>query len=207
MTQNVNPEAGQENTGKDQENAVDVKKLQADFEGLKKENENLIADRDKLNIEIRGFRSSAGDAAKLQKQLDSLVTDNSKLLSEIDGLKTAARDKDASAALQTALDAAGAKSTTTAAKLIDRSKIEFDDNGQVVQKSIDEAIAALKVSDSILFGAEQTTEQKKGPQTPAVQRAAQDGGKSDYHTELKAAREKRDGGAALTAVLRKYGKI
>lgn len=197
MTQNVNPEAEQDKNGKDQ----DVAKLQEQIN-------SLLADKDKLSIEVRNLRSSAGESSKLQKQLDDLIVEKSQLMESIEQMKSAARDKELVAHLETALKDAGAKSVTTALKLIDRSKIEFDKDGQVVQKSIDDAIAAVKVSDAILFGEPAAAEQKGAPAQPTVQRAAQDSGdKSGYETELAEARMKRDGGKAIQDVLRKYGKI
>lgn len=198
MTQNVNPEAEQDKTGKD----LDVGKLQEQIN-------SLLADKDKLSIEVRNLRSSAGESSKLQKQLDDLIVEKSQLMESIEQMKSAARDKELVAHLETALKDAGAKSVTTALKLIDRSKIEFDKDGQVVQKSIDDAIAAVKVSDAILFGEPAAnTEQKGAPAQPTVQRVAQDSGdKSGYETELAEARKKRDGGKAIQDVLRKYGKI
>jgi len=197
MTQNVNPEAEQDKNGKD----LDVGKLQEQIN-------SLLADKDKLSIEVRNLRSSAGESSKLQKQLDDLIVEKSQLMESIEQMKSAARDKELVAHLETALKDAGAKSVTTALKLIDRSKIEFDKDGQVVQKSIDDAIAAVKVSDAILFGEPAATEQKGAPAQPTVQRAAQDSGdKSGYETELAEARMKRDGGKAIQDVLRKYGKI
>lgn len=59
MTQNVNTEAEQDKTGKDQ----DVAKLQEQIN-------TLLADKDKLSIEVRNLRSSAGESSKLQKQLE-----------------------------------------------------------------------------------------------------------------------------------------
>lgn len=197
MTQNVNPEAEQDKNGKD----LDVGKLQEQIN-------TLLADKDKLSIEVRNLRSSAGESSKLQKQLDDLIVEKSQLMESIEQMKSAARDKELVAHLETALKDAGAKSVTTALKLIDRSKIEFDKDGQVVQKSIDDAIAAVKVSDAILFGEPAAAEQKGAPAQPTVQRAAQDSGdKSGYETELAEARMKRDGGKAIQDVLRKYGKI
>lgn len=197
MTQNVNTEAEQDKTGKD----LDVGKLQEQIN-------TLLADKDKLSIEVRNLRSSAGESSKLQKQLDDLIVEKSQLMESIEQMKSAARDKELVAHLETALKDAGAKSVTTALKLVDRSKIEFDKDGQVVQKSIDDAIAAVKVSDAILFGEPAAAEQKGAPAQPIVQRAAQDSGeKSGYETELAEARKKRDGGKAIQDVLRKYGKI
>lgn len=198
-TENVNPEDQQEKNGKDLD-PVKLKELA----------DNLQAERDKLAIELRGLKSTAGEAAKMQKQLDDLLTEKSKLMSTIEEMKTAQRDEKLSTHLKTALESMCKKNgVTTAMKLIDRSKIEFDKDGQIVQKSIDDAIAAVKVSDPILFevgGAED--EGKKGSTLPDVQRAAQaSGGKSDYQTELAEARKKRDGGKALQDVLRKYGKL
>lgn len=204
MTQDVNTATEQDKTGKDDVNALDVVKL-------KEAHDALLADRDKLAIEIRGLRSSAGDASKLEKQLDTLLTEKSTLMATIETMKAETRDKELTSHLQTALEAAGAKAATTAMKLIDRAAIEFDKNGQVVQESIAKAIAAVKESDPILFGDKEPAVEKKGelPVTPpGIQRAAPgSGGKSDYESELAAARQVKDGGKAITEVLRKYGKI
>lgn len=204
MTQDVNTATEQDKTGKDDVNALDVVKL-------KEAHDALLADRDKLAIEIRGLRSSAGDASKLEKQLDTLLTEKSTLMATIETMKAETRDKELTSHLQTALEAAGAKAATTAMKLIDRAAIEFDKNGQVVQESIAKAIAAVKESDPILFGDKEQAVEKKGelPVTPpGIHRAAPgSGGKSDYESELAAARQVKDGGKAITEVLRKYGKI
>ena len=198
-TENVNPEADQDKNGKD----LDPVKL-------KEMVDSLLAEKDKLSIELRGLKSGAGEGLKLQKQLDTAITEKSQLMALVESMKAESRDKELSTHLKTALESAGAKSVTTAMKLIDRSKVEFDKDGQVVQKSIDDAIEAVKVSDAILFGEPAQADGKKGeviPQ-PNVQRAAPaSGGKSDYESELAVARAKHDGGKAVIEVLRKYQKI
>ena len=198
MTQETTTVTEQDNDGKE----LDAVKLKEQFD-------NLLAEKDKLAIELRGLKSTAGESSKLPKQLDAMLTEKSQLMATIDTMKAESRDKELSSHLKTALESAGAKSVTTALKLIDRTKIEFDQDGQLVQKSIDDAIEAVKVSDSILFGEpEKAAEQKGAPAQPTVQRAAPvSGGKNDYETELAEARRKLDGGKSVMDVLRKYGKL
>lgn len=54
--------------------------------------------------------------------------------------------------LEKALVEAKASSISTVLKLIDRKSIQIDDDGVVVQSSINDAISKLKESDPVLFG-------------------------------------------------------
>jgi len=90
----------------------------------------------------------------------------------------------------------GADAPNTIKKLIDYSKIEVDDDGNIDIKSIDDQIKALKKSDPILF-------KKEKPTAPPVKRATDGTPTNGYEQELKAAVAAKSQ-KQVEAVMRKY---
>ena len=177
---------------------------------LQKLVEDTVAERDKLRVQNRELKATSGSAGDLQKQLDTLMTEKSKLAEDFEGYKSTIKKQKLETHVSTALEAAGVKSKTLALKVLDMSKIEFDDSDNVKVDSVAAAIEALKSAEPVLFGEAQadpnakssgsTTGTKPGP-TPKI--AAQGGdSKSAYETEIKAAKSVQE----IEAVMRKYSK-
>lgn len=103
-------------------------------------------------------------------------------------------------ALTSALKDAKVNSISTALKLVDRSKVLFDDNGSVNIDSLADAVTALKDSDAILFAETTSIEKPKGP---AVKRAGEGETKDAFETEMRSCKTQFE----VNEVLRKFGKL
>jgi ABC-type transporter Mla subunit MlaD len=172
--------------------------------------ESTAAERDKLRVANRELKATSGSSGDLQKQLDALMTEKSKLAEDFEGYKSTIKKQKLETHVSTALEAAGVKSKTLALKVLDMSKIEFDDSDNVKVDSITAAIEALKTAEPVLFGEVQAdpNEQSSGTSTtpksaPAPKVAAQGStGKSSYETEIQSAKSVKE----IEAVMRKYSK-
>jgi hypothetical protein len=131
-----------------------------------------------------------------------------KVETDFNGFKDTVKQEKLGTHLTTALEAAGAKSISTVMKLLDKSQIEFDENGNVKQDSLASAIEAVRTSDPILFGDPPEGDEKKGKsggsiggKPPAV-KAAADGVNtaSAYEAEMNAAKTQKD----VERIARKY---
>lgn len=166
--------------------------------------ENTNDANKKLREDLAEAKAASGDAINLQKQIDRLITEKSKLMNEkneiqsaFDGYKKEVQMNSAKQHLTTALEEAGARSTSTVMKLIDLSAITFDENGQVDVTSIANIVNSVKTSDPVLFKepgelrpkSEQTPSSGStiAGQLPAVKHAADRLTKTGFQTELDAA--------------------
>lgn len=202
----------EQNAGLTLEQALEeITKLRANYH-------DAVQSRDETKQKLRKLEQDASGASDLTKKYEELMADKSKLHEqfeavngELTSLKNAAKDQTVSQALTTALEASGAKSVSTVLKLIDKSKIQFDEQGQVVADSVVALIKEVQESDPILFGgdqgakkSEQTQQSSTGsPSVPAVKRAGEDSTEGAFDKEIKAAKSQRE----IEAVLRKYGKL
>lgn len=192
--------------------------LEQALERLKTVESNLnevVSERDKFKSKVRKLEDTAGSAVELQKKYDDLFAEKNKLYEqhesvskELETWKTQARDQKIATELETALTSAGAKSISTVMKLVDKSKIQFDETGNIIADSISEIVKGLVESDPILFG--EAPEKKEGQSmdqrfpNPGVKRAGDSGSTEDAFTkEIRAAKNT----AEINAVLRKYGKL
>lgn len=100
-------------------------------------------------------------------------------------------------ALKAELASVKAKAPDTVLKLLDKSAIQWNDDGSVDTKSIQKALKELQKSDPILFESETTTD------TPAVKRAGEGDVVGGYEKEMKSCKTTKD----IETVLRKYGKM
>jgi len=96
----------------------------------------------------------------------------------------------------------GALSIGTVLKLLDKSKVGLDDNGNVDVTSVKGIVAELKKSDPILFGEPESKGDDK-KESVDVKRAADTANVTSYEKEMKAAKSAKE----IEEVLRKYGKI
>ena len=168
--------------------------------------DKLQAAHNKLKEDHTNLKSTVGDVASLQKQIDGHIKDKSKLIKEQEELqetfsvfKKDIQSKEVKQHLTTALEAAGARNSATAMKLVDMNAIKFDENGQVVQTSVADAVNAVKTSDSTLFREEgeapkgtTSTPTTAGPALPVVAHAVTNVTKSAYEVEMAAAVASKD---------------
>ena len=119
-----------------------VQSWQSKAEGLAEQ----LAQRDK---DIAGLKKSAGDNEALQKQLDDLTAKNKQAQAEYE---TKLKDLTVSSAIKEAL-AGKVHDADLTMGLIDRTKLELDDNGNIA-KGLDDQIKGLRESKPFLFAAE-----------------------------------------------------
>lgn len=172
-----------------------IKVLETNFQ-------EAVSTRDKAKEKLRKLEQDLGDASAVKQQYESLFSEKGQLLqkleeiqTEYNNFKTTVQSEKVNAVLNTALEAAGAKSVTTVLKLIDKSKIEFDEQGQAKAESIDVLIKAVQESDPILFGTELID--------PGVKRAGDTSSEGMFDKEIKACKTQQE----VENVLRKYGKM
>lgn len=178
----------------------------------------VLSEKDQIKTKLRKLETDYQSVAGLQTQYDTLLLEKSKLHEELlasreqmTQVQAKYREDKLNAALTTALEAAGAKSIPTVLKILDKSSIQFDENGELITDSVVAAIQEVQKSDSILFG--EITDPKSSPsgQTPPgknfsdldAKRAGQGDTKTAYMTELAAAKTKEE----YMAVAIKYGII
>jgi alanyl-tRNA synthetase len=134
----------------------------------KKQAEEALKERDK---QLEQLKKDAGDNAELKKQIEQLQADN-KAAAE----KYEAKIKDMAVTTAIKLAVAGqVHDPDLVAGLLDKTKIEIDENGNV-KAGLEDQIKALRESKAFLF----VEKQDKGPQfkgaTPADGRDSASGG-------------------------------
>ena len=175
----------------------DIKALQANYK-------SAVTSRDKYKQQVRELEESAKGASELQAKLADLQKELDAKVSELTSIKEGQKQKALESALSTALEAAGAKSVSTVMKLIDKSKIQFNEEGNVSSETIELAVKEVMTSDPILFG---DIDPKKAQETgkefldPGVKRAGEGSQENAYTKELRAAKTQNE----IQAVMKKYG--
>lgn len=181
-----------------------------ELEGLKAEVLKLVSERDNFKSRLREAESVAQSAKQIQASLDEALAEKARIANEFTGFKETITKKEVDRHLTTALEAAGAKSISTVKKLLDTSKIEFED-GQIKEDTVAAAINALKETDPVLFG-EVSDDQKKDQSGTTTDKlpapsikvpAAGVNTHSAYETEMKAAKTQQD----VEKIMRKYNVL
>lgn len=173
-----------------------VEEALAEIERLKNITKEVIATRDSTKQKLRTFEAEqeAKEKAKLEEQ-----GQYKELLEAERKAREALETKFKSQAINTALKAqvaeSGARSLETTLKLIDKSQIQTDENGEVVLASIQSQLAALKQSDPILFG-----EPTEAVKVPPVKRATEGERTGSFEIEIRQAKTARE----IEAVMAKY---
>lgn len=178
----------------------------------------VLSEKDSLKQKVRTLESSSKEGLELKAQYDNLLLDKSKLAEQLlteqnlrTQLQTHAKETKLNTALSTALEAAGARSIPTVMKLIDKSLITFNEDGEVNTDSIIKAVSAVQESDSIVFGdIKDPKSLPDGKILPGLtsfgldaKRAGEGNLQDAYTTEVRAAKTQSE----ILAVARKYGKI
>ena len=199
-----------------------VAELQKQLKAATDNYEKLTRAHEKLKEDHTTLKATSSDAAELQKQIEKHITDKSKLMREkeelaqgLEGFKKEVQQKELKQHLTTALEEAGAFNAATPMKLIDMAAIQFDENGNVVQQSVVDAVLAIKANDPYLFKADgeevpngqtATSASTTGTsQAVSVKAAVNNISKSAFQTEMEAAVATKDP-AAVEAVAMKYLK-
>ena len=192
---------------------VTLESLQEKIKVLEANYKDAVASRDKTKMKLRELEETSGKSSELQKQYDDLFAEKSKVISqyeatqsELNSLKESIKQEKLNSALSTALEAAGAIQASTVMKLIDKSKIQFDEEGKVSSDSVIAAINEVKEADPILFG---DIDPKKASATgqefldPGVKLAGNSKTDGAYEKEVRAAKNQSE----IYAIMRKHGKI
>lgn len=177
-------------TGKPEQQTPE--QIQARLDDLQAE----LVKKEELLKKVRKFEKENKDAAEKalaeQGKFKELYEQEVQRRSELEGKM---KDSAITSAINDALKDSGAISTTTVAKLLDKSKIGFED-GVVDIKSVQALISELKTSDPVLFQQQQT-------QVPPTKKAAEGDPVGGFEKEIRAATTQKQ----IEAVMRKYGKL
>lgn len=190
--------AAESQTQQTQEGPKSLEEAMTLIENLKGINKEVISTRDKANQKLRQFENE-----QTQRE-QSLLTEQGKFKdlyeaeqAKTTALKTGLRNKAVDSALKEVLQKAGARSVDTVAKLVDKSKVEVNEEDFTVdQNSIQLQIEELKKTDPILFGV------GEGTNLPPVKRPSDGNTTSSFETEMRAAKSQ----AEIQTVMKKYGK-
>ena len=175
------------------------------LESIKAERDVLKADAEKnseLLSKLRRFEKENKDRAdkeakesgKYKELYEQADAKNKETEAK---LKTKAADEK----LKELLTAEKATSISTVMKLIDRSKIEFDEDGEVNVKSLAALIKSVKETDSILFDVTET------PAAPIIKRATEGDVTGGFEKELAAINSKTINATdAIYKIMKKYNK-
>lgn len=171
----------------------------AEIARLKGINKEVIDARDKAKTKLRSFEEEAeARLAKDQEEQGRFKELYEAEKARNEQLNQNIRNKTVDVALTAALNEAGVVSVPTALKLVDRSQVELDDDGNVISTTLENAVSGLKKEHEILFG-------KPIVPTPKVKGVNQQDQPGSYIEELKAAAQTGDR-RKIAAVKAKYGK-
>lgn len=212
--QNLQTEGTNQTADAGKQGEVTLESLQEKVKLLEANYKDAVSSRDKTKQKLRELEESAGSVNEFKTKYEELFTEKSKLLeqfeatqTELNGLKESAKQEKINSALTTALEAAGAKSINTVMKLIDKSKLQFDEEGKVNSETVISAIKEVMDSDPILFGEVDPKKETSRTGTeflnPGVLRAGNGSTEGAYEKELRAAKTQNE----IAAVMRKYGLI
>jgi vacuolar-type H+-ATPase subunit I/STV1 len=176
-----------------------------EYRSLQANYKSVAASRDKIKQRVRELEDIVESSLDTNSKLEKLAADLEAKTNELNSFKEGLKQEKLGTALSTALEAAGARDPKTALKLIDKTKVQFDEEGKVVADSVIAAITELQDSDPILFGEvdpKKAAQSGQGNLDPGVLRAGNKKVDDAFQTELRAARTKPE----WEAVMKKYGR-
>lgn len=177
--------------GEQQKELSPVEKELAELKAEKVKDAELLKKLRKFEKENK----DAADKALLESGKFKELYEAEKLARE--SIEGKVKSQTLDSALKAELANVKAKAPDTVLKLLDKSAIQWNDDGSVDTKSIQKALKDLQKSDPILFEEEVTTE------TPAVKRAGEGDVVGGYEKEIRSCKTARE----IETVLRKYGKM
>ena len=162
-------------------------------------NKNLIKTRDAAKARARELEKMYAEFETIKKEGES-----SKALAAT--LKEKLVSRAINDSLKAELTKAGALSVDTALKLVDKSKIVFNDEYELDSKSIENLVSELKKSDSILFKPDAAADEKedKPVKHSSIGRPGEGvSSETAYEVEMNNAKTQ----AQVEAIMRKFNKI
>lgn len=154
----------------------------------KKKAEDDLKDRDK---QLEDLKKSAGDSAALQEQITKLQSENK---AAAEKYEAEAKELKLSTAIKLALNGE-VHDPDIVASLLDKTKIELDDNG-AIKGGLDDQIKGLRESKAFLFAEKTTTQQPtmKGA-TPHDGKETKGGQTEGYNTGKSLAEQRNQKGS------------
>lgn len=135
-----------------------IEAAQARIKELENNFQEAVITRDKAKEKLRKLEQDFGQASEFKTKYEELFTEKSKLLeqfevvqSEFTNYKSSVNQTKIDTELTTAIERAGAKSVGTVLKLIDKSKVELDQDGNIDSGLLDALVKQVAESDPVLF--------------------------------------------------------
>lgn len=184
----------------DVDTSLTIESLQKDLEAKTKLIEKLRAN-EKHNQQVAkevGAKNLEDALKALQngytKDVEEWKTKFSTIESEYNSLKDSIKQEKTDNILKEILSKSNAKDINTVLKIIDKSAIQYNEDGNVDTKSIDNIVIELKKTDPVLFNE---------VSLPDVKTASNGTPVGSYETELKSAKSQTE----IIAIMKKYNKI
>jgi hypothetical protein len=113
----------------------------------------LLQEKADVKKRLQKFEAEATERdAKLLEEQGQFKELFEKEKAQREALEQRVKDSKVTAALKEALQAAQARVPDTVMKLLDKTQVQFDDNGEVIAQSVTDAVEALRKVDPVLFG-------------------------------------------------------
>ena len=113
----------------------------------------LLQEKADVKKKLQKFEAEATERdAKLLEEQGQFKELFEKEKAQREALEQRVKDSKVNAALKEALQAAQARVPDTVMKLLDKTQVQFDDNGEVIAQSVTDAVEALRKVDPVLFG-------------------------------------------------------
>jgi hypothetical protein len=164
----------------------------ARFDEINEAKKQAEQDRDKVSGQLEEVKKSAGDNETLKQQIEKLQGENKTAKDEYDAK---VKDLQLTTAIKLALTGQ-AHDPDIVAGLLDKTKIQLDDNG-AVKGGLDDQVKALRESKSFLFAAKEEKPKFKG--TKPAEGGDPNGGGGDTSTGANFAKAANESGKAPAA--------
>ena len=161
----------------------------------KEDNERrLLDEKAQVKRKLSKFESDAAERdAKLLEEQGKFKELFEKEKTQREALEQRMKDDKVNSAMKVALLEAQVRSPDTVMKLVDKSLVKFDDNGNIVPDSVKAAVETIRKADPVLFGSANLG-------IPQVLRASEGITQDTYKTEVAAAKNAKE----LAAIYEKY---
>ena len=166
-----------------------------EIERLRNINKEVIETRDKTKERLKTFEQEAEDRVKKTLEEQGKYKEMYEVeLAKRTATESAIKERELNTTLRSELAKVNALSIDTVLKLVDKSAVEFNDDGTVKVDSVAKIIKELRKSDPILFGS---------TEAPSAKRAGDGDNANTFESDIRKAKTQKD----VNAVLQKYGKL
>lgn len=190
-------EVNQEMQENEIENEVETSTQEIDPVTKLKEIQEELEKKSELVKQLRKYeRQQKEEKEKLLKEQGNFKELYESTLEKFNSLKGQLVNTNINLAIEEVAKSSGVKSISTLNKIIDKTAINIDENGNVDINSVKDLIKGLQTSDPLLF-------ELADVKTPSVKKANEDTAISSYEVDLRKAKTPQE----IEAVLKKYGKF